>query len=482
FQPFNIPGALFTTSFWNRGRDWHWVRRFETYRQQETVRLVPILAGKPEVWTSNMDIGRQIAVGSHRCDFMKPAWSTKTLDHWGMNISSAEGALWRKHRRIIGPAFGPELFKLVWNKTLEIYRDMIQVEGWKDKNSVDVPVTQEITLKLAFLLISTCGFGFPATWATPPRAPDGGMPIQEALKIFSARILIFITLPTWLLYLPIPRLREVRVARERLSEFMQEQVHERKALLAAGDMRSDVFTMMVGANQDPLNKYQLDDTELIGNVFLLMLAGHETTANSLAVTLLYMSLQQEIQNEVVEQIMSVVGPARDPHYDDYSKLDKVLAIFYEAIRMMPPGHAVVRQATKDTFLTVQNPVGEEGTTSIPIAKGTHVILDMVGAHYNPRYFEDPEMYKPSRWYGLPADSEQFTAFSVGPRACLGRKFATVEATCFLALLLRDWQVLPALRAGETGEAWGARVLNNTRLGLTLTVADFPIKLVRRRRV
>ncbi|KAF7344607.1 hypothetical protein MSAN_01942900 [Mycena sanguinolenta] len=271
-------------------------------------------------------------------------------------------------------------------------------------------------------------------------------------------------------------------ARERLHEFMQEQVAERKALHAAGDIRADVFTLMVEANQDESNKYQLDDAELIGNVFLLMLAGHETTANSLAVTLMYMSLHQDIQNEVVEQIMSVVGPDRDPDYDDHSKLDKVLSIFYEAIRMMPPAHAVVREATQDTVLTAQNPVGEEGTQTIPIPKGTHVFLDMVGVHYNPRYFKDPEMYMPSRWYGLPADTEQIAAFSVGPRACLGRKFATAEATCFLTLLLRDWQVLPGLRAGETKEAWGARVLNNTRTGLTLTVADFPVKLARRRRV
>ncbi|KAF7344608.1 hypothetical protein MSAN_01943000 [Mycena sanguinolenta] len=458
-----------------------------------------MLAGQPELWTSNVDIERQITAGSHRCDFMKPAWFTQTLVYWGMNIISAEGALWRKHRRIVGPAFGPKLYKLVWNKTLEIYRDMIQVDGWKDKNSVNIPVTQRITSKLTLLLISTCGFGFPTTWFlpisrdffaleltnprdTPPRAADGGMPIQEAFGIFSETIVLAASIPTWLWYLPIPGLREVRVARKRLMAFMQEQVAERKALVAAGDMRADAFTMMVEANQDQSNKYQLDDAELIGNVFVLMFAGHETTANSLAATLAYISLHQDIQNEVVEQIMSVVGPDRDPDYDDYSKLDKVLAIFYEAIRIMPTAHAFVREATEDTNLTVQNPVGEEGTKTIPILKGTQIIIDMVGVHYNPRYFEDPETYKPSRWYGLPADSEQIAAFGVGPRACLGRKFATVEATCFLALLLRDWQVLPLLRAGETKEAWGARVLTNPRVGLTMAAADFPIELARRKRV
>ncbi|KAF7344606.1 hypothetical protein MSAN_01942800 [Mycena sanguinolenta] len=404
-----------------------------------------------------------------------------------MNIVSAEGGIVANAQAYCRPSIWPRVvrgfllelrfdqltslrYKLVWDKTIEIYRDMIQVEGWKDKNSVE----------LAFLLISTCGFGFPATWDTPPRAADGGMPIQEALKIFAETILISAITPSWLSYLPIPRLREARVARERLREFMQEQVAQRKALVAAGDTRADAFTIMVKSNQDESSKYQLDDGELIGNVFIFMFA--ETTANSLAVTIGYMSINQDIQNEVVEQIMSVLGPDRDPEYDDYLKLDKVLATFYEATRMIPAGHAFIRAATEDTVLTVQNPVGEEGTKTIPIPKGTEIVLDMIGIQYNPRYFEDPETYKPSRWYGLPADSEQFTAFSVGPRACLGRRFATVEATCFLALLLRDWQVLPVLRAGETKEAWGARVMNNVRVGITMTAADFPVKLVRRRPV
>ncbi|KAJ6488022.1 cytochrome P450 [Mycena sanguinolenta] len=477
--PFSFPGGLFTTSSWIDGRDWHWVRRSQIYRQSETVLVVPILSGKPGLWSSNIDIGRQIAAGGHRSNFIKPPNSTRTLLAWGMNIASAEGSMWRKHRRIVGPAFGPELYKLVWNKTLEIYREMVQVEGWKNENVVEIPVIQKITAKLAFLLISTCGFGFPSTWEDSPRTADGAMPIQEALRIVAETSNLFTFFPKWFQYLPIPRMREGRLARERLRVFMQDQVTERKGLVAAGDKRADAFTIMVKSNQDESSKYQLDDSELIGNVFIMMFAGHETTANSLAVTLGYMSIHEEIQDEVVKQIMSVLGPTRDPEYDDYLKLDKVLAAFYEATRMIPAGHVLVRGAAEDTVLTVQNPVGD-GTKTVPIPKDTSVIVDMVGVQHNPRYFEDPEEFKPSRWYGLPADSEQYTAFSVGPRACLGRRFATVEATCFLALLLRDWQVLPVLRAGETKEAWRERVLNDVRVSITIKAGDFPIKLARRK--
>ncbi|KAJ7185585.1 cytochrome P450 [Mycena filopes] len=480
FQPFSIVGILFPTTSLSTGFDWHWVRRFQTYSKNETVNLVPVLSGIPGLWTSNIDIGRQIASGGNRSNFIKPPGSNAVFLRWGMNLAASEGLMWRKHRRVVGPAFGTELYKLVWEKTMETYRDMVEVEGWKEKDVVDIPVVQDITLKFAFLLICTCGFGFPSTWATPPQAADGGMSVQEALKIVAETQVLSVVVPKWLMYLPIQKLRHARLARERLGGFMQDQVVERKATVAAGDLSADAFTMLVKANQDESSKYQLDDAELIGNVFLFMFAGHETTAHSLAATFGFMALHQDIQDEVVEQIMAVVGPDRDPRFEDYSKLDKVLAIFYEAARMFPAGHALVRMAAEDTVLTVPNPVGEEGSRTVPIPKGTEVICDMIGVQYNPRYFPDPHMYKPSRWYGLPPDSEQFTAFSVGPRACIGRRFSTTEATCLLTLLLRDWQVLPILRDGETKEEWAARNMDG-HIVITLGVKDLPIRFVRRKR-
>lgn len=98
--------------------------------------------------------------------------------------------------------------------------------------------------------------------------------------------------------------------------------------------------------------------------------------------------------------------------------------------------------------------------------------------YNPRYFEEPEEYKPSRWYNISSESEAFSAFSIGPRACIGRRFATTEAVAFLTMLLRDWRVEPILKDGENKETWRKRVLD-AHLALTLGVADVPLRFTRR---
>ncbi|KAF9010234.1 cytochrome P450 [Cyathus striatus] len=485
FQPLGFPGAVLPTSWWNPGMHfpWLWKNHFYKKYQSENVSVIPFVFGVPGIYTSNIDVARQVVAGGHKTSFIKPETASRALLLWGMNLIAADKEMWRKHRRIMGPAFTQQLYQMVWEQTIETYREMISVEGWADKQSVEVMSVQSLTFKLAFLIIGKCGFGFSFNWAEPPSSPDGSMSIQEALRVVADDHMLAIFLPNWIKRLPFRRLRILKTAHEQLMGFMQEQVSQKRAEIRGRDSvdkgKSDVFTMLVKANEDEAGKFRLDDEELIGNVFIMLFAGHETTAHSLAATLGFLSLHQDIQQEVLEQIIEVVGWNRVPVLGDYSKLNKVLAVFYEALRMFPAGHVMIREASEDTVLNIPNPPGEEGSTSMPIPKGVQVVVDMIGVQYNPRYFDEPNDYKPSRWYGVSNESEAFSAFSVGPRACIGRKFATTESVCFLTLLLRDWRVEPVLEKGETLDAWKQRVLD-AKVILTLGVADVPIHFVRRK--
>ncbi|KAF8882453.1 cytochrome P450 [Infundibulicybe gibba] len=486
FQPLALPGALIPTSWWNPGLLFPWMWRYNFYKkyQNENVSVVPFIFGVPVIYTSNLDVARQVSAGGHKSSFIKPESASRVLLLWGMNLVAAEGEMWRKHRRIMGPAFSNRLqvlsstipvkfindgiyrYELVWQQTLNTYREMLVGEQWDDKESVEVSSIQALTFKLALLVIGKCGFGFNFDWSAPPKGPDGSMSVQESLRIVADANLLSTVVPKWVLKLPFKPIQEVRQAHEQLAEFMQLQVMERKEEIKSqsGPERTDAFTLLVKANESESGKLRLDDQELIGNVFVMLFAGHgEAPLNLL-----------EILSEsdlCCEQILDVVGYDRDPVFDDYSSLNIILSIFYEALRMFPAGHVLIREATEDTVLTIPNPPGEDGSTTLPVPKGVQVVVDMIGVQYNPRYFDEPEKFKPSRWYDLRSDSEAFSALVlVRPRACIGRKFATTEAVCFLTMLLRDWR-----------EQWRDRVLD-ARVVITLGVADVPVKFTRRRRV
>ncbi|KAJ8517930.1 hypothetical protein ONZ45_g4924 [Pleurotus djamor] len=426
FWPLAMPGAILPTTWWNVGMKFPWQYRFSAYSKDETFSIVPWLAGPPGFYTSSLEVARQVIGGGHKSDFVKPEHASRAL-----------------------------LYNLVWEQTLRTYREMITAEGWENADVAEVPVVQKLTFKLALLVLGHCAFGFPFDWSTPARLPDGSMSVQEALRTVADTHIFAISAPKWVWKLPIKWIQDSRVAHEQLARFMREQVEERKEALTSdvkGALGRDAFSMLVAANESENQKLQLSDQELIGNVFIMLFAGHETTAHTLAATLGFLSLYPDIQEDVVQQITKVVGRDRDPTMEDYPKLTKVTAVFYESLRMFPAGHLMIREAHEDTVITMPNPVGVEGSKEVPIPKGTQVVVDMVGVQYNPRYFDEPEKFKPSRWEGVSNESESFTAFSVGPRMCLGR--------------------------GETKDTWRARVMD-ANLVLTLGVANVPVKLIRR---
>ncbi|KAJ8508787.1 hypothetical protein ONZ45_g8971 [Pleurotus djamor] len=345
------------------------------YSKDETFSIVPWLFGPPGFYTSSLDVARQVIGGSHKSDFIKAEHASQSLLLWGMNLAAADGETWRKHRRVMGPAFNNSLYNLVWEHTLSTYRDMMRTEGWDNKDAVEVPVVQKLTFELALMVLGHCAFGFPFDWSSPTRLPDGSMSVQEALRIVADTNLFAIIAPKWAWKLPFKWIQDARIAHGQLTHFMQEKIDERRKALSSkvnGALGRDAFSMLVAANEYEDQKLRLSDDELIGNVFVILLAGHETTAHTLAATLGLLSIHPDIQEDVVKQIADVVGCKRDPTLEDYPKLTKVTAVFYESLRMFPSGHLMIREAKEDTVLTVPNPVGLEGSKKIPIVKGTQV--------------------------------------------------------------------------------------------------------------
>ncbi|KAK0220433.1 hypothetical protein IW262DRAFT_1023854 [Armillaria fumosa] len=108
-----LPGAFFSTSWWNKGVDFHWTRRFDMYKTGENVSIIPWPTDDPCIFTSKLDVARQVVSGSHKTDFNKGKFGTGPLLLWGMNLFAADGDVWRKHRRAVGRAFNNNLHELV---------------------------------------------------------------------------------------------------------------------------------------------------------------------------------------------------------------------------------------------------------------------------------------------------------------------------------------------------------------------------------
>ncbi|KAF7328330.1 Cytochrome P450 [Mycena venus] len=117
------------TSALNPGSGWQWVRRDKIYSKyrMNTISLVPILSGTPTYFTRSLDVAHQIVAAKN--GFVKPEDIRSVLLGWGRNLFTENGSEWIRHRRIMNPAFTPEVYAHVWNETADLYEQMQHAEG-----------------------------------------------------------------------------------------------------------------------------------------------------------------------------------------------------------------------------------------------------------------------------------------------------------------------------------------------------------------
>ncbi|KAJ7210978.1 cytochrome P450 [Mycena rebaudengoi] len=465
FSPSSLFGVLIPTFYFNPGPNWQWMWRNQVYSKHgvQTMSVLPYISGRPHIFTRSMNVARQVV--SVKGQFKKPDEVYSLFALWGRNMFTENGAEWSRHRRILNPAFAPEMYGL----------EMMQAEGWRKKSDFKLSDIHPITTKLALTLISRCGFGAPLAWnGNRSSQSESIMNFAEALGLVSETHIIRLITPRWMYKLPIKRLHAIEAAHTYLTDYMQQLVVARKNELSGEfEERKDLFRLMIRAREGE-GTLRMSDGELIGNTFVMLLAGHETTAKTLDATIGFLALYEEIQEEVYQAIQKVVSNDGKLHLGDYSRLGKVRACFLEAARLFPPAHTLYRETTESVVLKTDEEDGHGG--EITLEPGTRVAVDVVGLHYNPKYFPEPEEFLPDRWYEVP--ESDLSMFSLGPRACIGRRFALTKGVAFLSHLLNDWKLHIILNPGESRAQWRKRVMTGTT-AMTLGIGKVPVRLTRR---
>ncbi|KZV68494.1 cytochrome P450 [Peniophora sp. CONT] len=414
-------------------------------------------------------------VTSNRTRFVKPVEVYESICLYGSNIVASEGEEWKRHRKITAPAFSERNNRLVWDETVRIVDDLMN-DIWQNAPTVTVNDAVDFTIPIAIFVISAAGFGQRATWLEN-RTPSAGhkMTFKDAVHKLCAELITVMSTPKWAMGLS-EKLRTARLSVDEMQQYMTEMIEERR-YIHDDTSRSDLFSLLMGALDD--GDAKATDRELTGNIFIFLLAGHETTAHTLAFALAYLALYPEAQDYLLREIESVTGGfQRELTYDDIDSLAYTNAVVYEVLRMQPPVVAIPKRCTEDTSLGVSNQRGER--TTIPVPEGTIIMLDAMGLHYNPRHWADPHAFKPERFLG-DWNRDAFIPFSTGARACIGRRFSETEAAVVLTKILTRYTVKIAddpKFAHETFQQRKERVLA-CKPGMTTTPAGIPLTFVRR---
>lgn len=265
-----------------------------------------------------------------------------------------------------------------------------------------VPATREIALDIIFRML-----GIPATDLVAWR------------KAYEEFLLTAINLPIDLPGLPKWRGR-------RASRWLHGQLQALVRAARAKEVPENMLERLAHARDEEGNP--VEEGKLIDNLRLLALAGHETTASTMAWMAIHLAQEPRWWDAVVAEARGQGGPPRTPM--ELRNFPVTESIFREALRLHPPVAADARVVVGDLEI--------EGKA---IPKGTIVGIPIVAMLRDPEAFPDPHTFKPERWQGKDRQTPLETvAFGSGPHFCLGYHVAWMEAVHFgarLALTLAD---------------------------------------------
>ena len=383
----------------------------------------PMVSGRTgKRWHMVMDPGAIRRILLEELDNYPKSLVTKNLlrPAVGESLFIAEGDHWRWQRRAAAPAFSHR-------NVLNLAPVMSGAAG-RSADRVAASSGQAIDMaedmvRTTFDVISDVTFSggdaFDADGVH--RAIDDYISAAGKISLFD--ILGF---PDWV---PRPARVAAGPGMRQMKALADRAVNDRRA--RGHDGTPDLLDLLL-AGEDPETKRKMNTAELRDNLLTFIVAGHETTALTLAWSLYLCAFDQEVQDRARAEARAVLTHGQPATGEDVANLPFIRQIADEALRLYPPAGMISRTALKKDRLCDRD-----------IRLGDTVIIPIYALHRNHLLWEDPDHFRPERFADRKAvDRYAYLPFGDGPRICIGSSFALQEAVIILATLLARFRFRP----------------------------------------
>ena len=358
----------------------------------------------------------------------------------GLNgVFSTEGETWRRQRQLVAKALDPAHLRAFFPTLCTMTQRLMQ--RWEkatgDQQSVDI---QKDLMRYTVDVTTNLAFGYDMD-----TLESEGDVIQRHLEVVFPMInrRINAPFPYWHYFkLPADRaLDRALVAVRALTMELIASSRARLALRADSDSHpANLLDALLAAQEDGLTP--LTDEEVLANVFTILLAGEDTTANAIAWLAYFMACHPDVQTTMQAEVDSVIGPrAMLGDIDEGDALIYVDAATHEAMRLKSVAPVLAVEPNFDV---------QVGDIAVP--KGTVLVLLTREAGLQQGGHSVAQEFDPSRWLSGANSASHHQAgympFGSGPRLCPGRSLASMEIRSVVAMLCRNFNV--SLAPGASG--------------------------------
>ncbi|HEH6122896.1 TPA: cytochrome P450 [Campylobacter jejuni] len=337
----------------------------------------------------------------------------------GESIFTTNGEVWKKQRELLRPSFEMTRINKVFNLMSEAVADMMDRFG-KYPNHAVIEVDEAMTFITADVIFRTI---------MSSKLDEGkGKKILNAFVTFQEQSVHtamrrMFRFPKWLSYVLGDRKRAK--AGDVIRQVLSDIIKPRYDMADNAEFEDILGSLLLVVDADTNKRFSFE--EILDQVAMLFLAGHETTASSLTWTLYLLSLYPKEQEKAYEEITQVLqgGVVEISHLRQFKYLTN---IFKESLRLYPPVGFFAREAKKDT--QVRDKL---------IKKGSGVVIAPWLIHRHEEFWTNPHGFNPSRFEGE-YKKDAYLPFGAGERICIGQGFAMQEAILILANILKTYKL------------------------------------------
>jgi cytochrome P450 len=333
----------------------------------------------------------------------------------GHGLLTSEGEFWKRQRRLAQPAFHHQRLPRFAETMARLANE--HAGRWPVGETVDMHAAM---MRLTFRIVGQTLFSADVEGD----AAEIGEALEVGLRWAQDYAEQIVRVPPWV---PTPSNVRFRRALSRLDALVLRIIRERMA--SASDPDDLVGLLM--AVRDEVTGERMSERQLRDEVMTIVLAGHETTANALAFTLHLLARHPEVEQRLHAEVDAELG-GRAPAFGDLPRLPYAARVVQEGLRLYPPAWCFEREAIADDVI--------EG---FHVPAGSMIALCPYTLHRSTRYWTEPERFDPDRF--LPERSsdrpkQAYLPFGDGPRVCIGKAFAMMEATIILAVVAQRFRV------------------------------------------
>ncbi|WP_338547931.1 cytochrome P450 [Roseovarius phycicola] len=336
----------------------------------------------------------------------------------GNSVFVTNGETWKRQRRIIDPAFEGGRLRDTFPAMLAAGQGAVtRLADMADGSPLEIEAQ---TSHAAADVIFRTLFSLPIEDELAAQVFEAFRAHQRTQPVVNLAALL--PLPKWM---PRPHRRETRDTARHIRALITQMTEQRMIEIKADNAPNDLATKIM-TTADPITGQRFETEEMVDQVAIFFLAGHETSASALAWALYLLAMFPNWQDRVAEE----VGDG-EIGFSDIARLKKTRDVFRETLRLYPPVPMMVREAACP-----------ERFRDRDVRQGSQIVLSPWHLHRHERLWEQPDEFDPGRFdseNGKSGLREAYMPFSAGQRVCTGAGFAMIEGVLLLALLVRAYR-------------------------------------------